>query len=103
MATLFLDQMCSNVQGSQITSTSSDIQPSACDCDAVLFPECADFVWTAEPAQFNLSLRGAVALTHDAVSALLRLPMLSGLDITGCGRISSMDKMRLVRSPDPSN
>jgi hypothetical protein len=68
-----------------------------------LFPECADFVWTAEPAQFNLSLRGAVALTHDAVSALLRLPMLSGLDITGCGRISSMDKMRLVRSPDPSN
>ena len=51
----------------------------------------------AEPAQFNLSLRGAVALTHDAVSALLRLPVLSGLDITGCGRISSMDKMRLVR------
>jgi len=39
-----------------------------------------------------------VALTHDAVSALLRLPVLSGLDITGCGRISSMDKMRLVRT-----
>ena len=58
--------------------------------------------WPAEPAQFNLSLRGAVALTHDAVSALLRLPVLSGLDITGCGRISSMDKMRLVRSPGSS-
>ena len=39
-----------------------------------------------------------MALTHDAVSALLRLPVLSGLDITGCGRISSMDKMRLVRA-----
>ena len=45
---------------------------------------------------FRLSLCGATALTHDAVSALLRLPLLSELKIDGCFRINSMDKMRLV-------
>lgn len=45
---------------------------------------------------FRLSLCGATALTHDAVSALLRLPLLSELRIDGCFRINSMDKMRLV-------
>ena len=45
---------------------------------------------------FKLSLCGAIALTHDAVSALLRLPLLSELNIDGCCRITSMDKMRLV-------
>ena len=44
----------------------------------------------------KLSLCGATALTHDAVSALLRLPILTELDIGGCGRIIAMDKMRLV-------
>jgi hypothetical protein len=44
----------------------------------------------------KLSLCGATALTHDAVSALLRLPVLTELDIGGCCRISAMDKMRLV-------
>ena len=42
-------------------------------------------------------MRGAGALSHEAVSALLRLPVLCDLDITGCSRISSMDRMRLVR------
>lgn len=45
---------------------------------------------------FKLSLCGATAITHDAVSALLRLPLLSGLMLDGCHRISSIDKMRLV-------
>jgi hypothetical protein len=49
-----------------------------------------------EPKPFKLSLCGAIALTHDAVSALLRLPLLSELNIDGCYRINSMDKMRLV-------
>ena len=49
-----------------------------------------------QPKPFNLSLCGATSLTHDAVSALLRLPMLSDLKIDGCYRITSMDKMRLV-------
>ncbi len=49
-----------------------------------------------QPKPFKLSLCGATALTHDAVSALLRLPMLSDLKIDGCYRITSMDKMRLV-------
>jgi len=44
----------------------------------------------------KLSLCGATALTHDAVSALLRLPILTELDIGGCCRIIAMDKMRLV-------
>lgn len=44
----------------------------------------------------KLSLCGATALTHDAVSALLRLPILTELDIGGCCRITAMDKMRLV-------
>mgnify|MGYP001807363688 CR=1 FL=1 len=44
----------------------------------------------------KLSLCGATALTHDAVSALLRLPVLTELDIGGCCRITAMDKMRLV-------
>ena len=51
---------------------------------------------------FKLSLCGASAISQDAVSALLRLPLLSGLDLEGCHRISSIDKMRLsakVRSP----
>ncbi len=50
----------------------------------------------AKPKPFKLSLCGAIALTHDAVSALLRLPLLSDLNIDGCYRINSMDKMRLV-------
>ena len=50
----------------------------------------------SKPKPFKLSLCGATALTHDAVSALLRLPMLSDLKIDGCYRITSMDKMRLV-------
>ncbi len=44
----------------------------------------------------KLSLCGATALSHEAVSALLRLPILTELDIGGCCRISAMDKMRLV-------
>ena len=47
-------------------------------------------------APFRLSLCGATALSHDAVSALLRLPLLSELRIEGCHRITAMDKMRLV-------
>ena len=43
----------------------------------------------------KLSLCGATTLTHDAVSALLRLPILTDLDIGGCCRITAMDKMRL--------
>ena len=49
-----------------------------------------------QPKPFKLSLCGATALTHDAVSALLRLPMLSDLKIDGCYRITSINKMRLV-------
>ena len=58
----------------------------------------SDFAGVAgvQPRPFKLSLCGATALTHDAVSALLRLPMLSDLKIDGCYRITSMDKMRLV-------
>lgn len=50
----------------------------------------------AETKPLKLSLCGATALTHDAVSALLRLPILTDLDIGGCCRITAMDKMRLV-------
>lgn len=49
-----------------------------------------------EMQPLKLSLCGATALTHDAVSALLRLPILTELDIGGCCRIIAMDKMRLV-------
>lgn len=55
--------------------------------------------WSAVPIEMQplkLSLCGATALTHDAVSALLRLPILTELDIGGCCRIIAMDKMRLV-------
>jgi hypothetical protein len=45
---------------------------------------------------FKLSLCGAAAISQDAVSALLRLPLLSGLQLDGCHRISSIDKMRLI-------
>ena len=49
-----------------------------------------------ELQEFKLSLRGATGLAHDAVSTLLRLPVLTELDVSGCSRISAMDKMRLV-------
>ena len=62
------------------------VRPSAAACYAA----------GVQPKPFKLSLCGATALTHDAVSALLRLPMLSDLKIDGCYRITSMDKMRLV-------
>jgi hypothetical protein len=51
---------------------------------------------SSDMVPMKLSLCGATALTHDAVSALLRLPLLSELDIGGCCRITAMDKMRLV-------
>lgn len=51
---------------------------------------------SADMTPMKLSLCGATALTHDAVSALLRLPILTELDIGGCCRITAMDKMRLV-------
>lgn len=44
----------------------------------------------------KLSLCGATALSHEAVSALLSLPLLAELDICGCCKITSMDKMRLI-------
>lgn len=50
----------------------------------------------SEMQPLKLSLCGASLLTHDAVSALLRLPILTELDIGGCCRIIAMDKMRLV-------
>ena len=50
----------------------------------------------AEQQPFKLSLSGAAFITHNAVSALLRLPLLSGLSLDGCNRISSIDKMRLI-------
>ncbi|KAK9802669.1 hypothetical protein WJX73_003517 [Symbiochloris irregularis] len=49
-----------------------------------------------DPQPFKLSLRGATAITHDAVSSLLRLPMLSELRIEGCPKIQALDKMRLI-------
>lgn len=51
--------------------------------------------------EFKLSLRGATGLAHDAVSTLLRLPVLTELDVSGCSRISAMDKMRLVAKVPP--
>lgn len=52
--------------------------------------------FVAEVRPLKLSLCGATALGHEAVSALLRLPILTELDIGGCCKISAMDKMRLV-------
>lgn len=49
-----------------------------------------------EQTPLRLALSGASALTHDAVSSLLRLPALVHLDVSGCGRISAMDRMRLL-------
>ena len=49
-----------------------------------------------ELQEFRLSLRGATGLAHDAVSTLLRLPVLTELDVSGCSRVSAMNKMRLV-------
>ena len=43
-----------------------------------------------ELREFKLSLRGATGLAHDAVSTLLRLPVLTELDVSGCSRISAM-------------
>lgn len=51
---------------------------------------------TTDVQPLKLSLCGGTSLTHDAVSALLRLPILTELDIGGCCRIIAMDKMRLV-------
>ena len=45
---------------------------------------------------FKLSLCGATALKQEAVSALLRLPILTGVDTAGCSKLSPMDRMRLV-------
>ena len=53
-------------------------------------------LYHAGPQPFKLSLRGATAITHDAVSSLLRLPMLSELRIDGCPKIQALDKMRLI-------
>ena len=71
-------------------------------CPAALPSPCLELrtLWAlsaaAEMQPLKLSLCGATALTHDAVSALLRLPVLTELDIGGCCRIIAMDKMRLV-------
>jgi hypothetical protein len=51
---------------------------------------------TGNQHDFKLSLCGASAISQDAVSALLRLPLLSGLQLDGCHRISSIDRMRLI-------
>jgi hypothetical protein len=50
----------------------------------------------AEVTPFKLSLCGATALKQEAVSALLRLPILTGVDTAGCSKLSPMDRMRLV-------
>ena len=55
-----------------------------------------------ELQEFRLSLRGATGLAHDAVSTLLRLPVLTELDVSGCSRISAMNKMRLVAKVHPA-
>jgi hypothetical protein len=44
----------------------------------------------------KLSLCGATALRQEAVSALLRLPMLASIDTSGCVKLTPMDRMRLV-------
>eukprot|EP00892_Ulva_mutabilis_P004325 jgi/Ulvmu1/2264/UM013_0111.1 len=60
-----------------------------------------DAVWrrctaSSRHTPLRLALCGASALTHEAVSSLLRLPALVHLDIAGCSRISAMDRMRLL-------
>ena len=62
----------------------------------------AEAVLCAAPQPFKLSLRGASAITHDAVSSLLRLPMLTELRIDGCTRIHALDKMRLIAKVLPA-
>lgn len=47
----------------------------------------------AVASPLRLSLAGAAGLNHEAVSALLRLPALTELDINGCARITPMDKV----------
>jgi hypothetical protein len=44
----------------------------------------------------KLSLCGATALKQEAVSALLRLPILASIDTGGCVKLTPMDRMRLV-------
>jgi hypothetical protein len=44
----------------------------------------------------KLSLCGATALRQEAVSALLRLPILASIDTGGCVKLTPMDRMRLV-------
>ena len=62
-----------------------------------LFHDCfAGKAGRPDLQEFKLSLRGATGLAHDAVSTLLRLPVLTELDVSGCPRISAMDRMRLV-------
>lgn len=51
---------------------------------------------SAAAQPLKLSICGASQLTHDAVSALLRLPILVKLNMSGCSRIAAMDKMRLI-------
>ena len=59
----------------------------------------AQLLTTSLPAAakpFQLSLCGATSLTHESVSALLRLPVLTDLRIDGCPKIQALDKMRLI-------
>ena len=49
-----------------------------------------------ELVPLRLSLCGATALKQEAVSALLRLPMLTAIDTGGCIKLTPMDRMRLV-------
>lgn len=50
----------------------------------------------ADMMPLKLSLCGATALKQEAVSALLRLPMLTAIDTGGCIKLTPMDRMRLV-------
>lgn len=50
----------------------------------------------AEMMPLKLSVCGATALKQEAVSALLRLPMLTAIDTGGCIKLTPMDRMRLV-------
>jgi hypothetical protein len=49
-----------------------------------------------ELVPLKLSLCGATALKQEAVSALLRLPILTAIDTGGCVKLTPMDRMRLV-------
>lgn len=53
-------------------------------------------VHLAEVRPLALSLCGGTALTHEAAGALLRLPLLTGLRLEACPRISAMDRLRLA-------